>query len=56
MKKGDKYIINNNTYYFVGYDRMTYNNKRLIILATDIKNINTYGRYTPEFLKGGKHD
>ena len=50
MKKHDKIKINNTTYYFIGFDRMTYNGQKCIILATNPENKNTYGRYKQSFL------
>ena len=34
--------------YFIGYSAMKYNDKQLLILATDPSNKNTYGQYTQE--------
>ena len=50
MKKYQALKINNTVYYFIGFDRMKYQGRRCIILATDPTNKNTYGRYTHNFL------
>lgn len=34
--------------YFIGYSNMKYNDKPLLILATDPNNDNTYGNYIQE--------
>ena len=54
MKKGD-YVMNNSSnepLYFAGYDKeMMFYNEPLLILATDITNKNTYGRYSKTYIE-----
>ena len=56
IKKGDlleniKSLENGNSYYFVGFDSiMNFDGVPCVILATDIKNKNTYARYTQQIL------
>lgn len=37
--------------YFIGYSRMLYQGKPLMICGTDLENKNTYGQYPESFFK-----
>ena len=52
MRKGDKLNINGTILYYAGIDaNMKYNGVPLVILATDLNNPNTYGRYKMQTIK-----
>ena len=54
MRKGQIITINGKNKIYVGIDRMKYQGVNMVILADDINNRNTYGRYTIDYITGNK--
>ena len=54
MKKRQIITINGKNKIYVGIDKMKYQGVNMIILADDINNRNTYGRYTQNYITGNK--